>query len=79
MKKLFRNILCPVSFDENSIATLDMACDLAQDKDATIYLILSSRRHPLRQAPFPWSHFPRPSMMPGPGSRNWPPRIWKAG
>src|SRR5579863_7860247 len=59
MKKLFRKILCPVSFDENSIATIDVACDLAQDKDATIYLIHVVPAPPIEAGPVPMEPFPQ--------------------
>jgi universal stress protein A len=39
MKKLFKKILCPIDFDENSYFALDLACDLAKDGDSTIYLL----------------------------------------
>ncbi len=39
MKKLFKKILCPIDFDENSYFALDLARDLAQDTDSTIYLL----------------------------------------
>ncbi len=39
MKNRFKKILCPIDFDENSIAALEVACDLAQDADAIIYLL----------------------------------------
>jgi nucleotide-binding universal stress UspA family protein len=39
MKNRFKKILCPIDFDENSIVALEVACDLAQDADAIIYLL----------------------------------------
>jgi universal stress protein A len=39
MSKLFDKILCPVDFDENSIAALDFALRLAQQCGGTIYLL----------------------------------------
>lgn len=39
MQKLFKKILCPIDFDENSIAALDLARDLAADGDATLYVL----------------------------------------
>jgi universal stress protein A len=38
-KNLFRKILCPVSFDANSIAAVELACELAEGKNATVYLL----------------------------------------
>lgn len=40
MAKLFDKILCPIDFDENSIAALDLACELA-GPDSTIVLLHS--------------------------------------
>jgi len=39
MKTLFKKILCPIDFDENSIAALDAARDLAVDPDATVFVL----------------------------------------
>ena len=39
MAQLFRRILSPVDFDENSINALDLACKLAAQHDAALYLI----------------------------------------
>jgi nucleotide-binding universal stress UspA family protein len=39
MAQFFRRILCPVDFDESSIAALDYAADLAKDNDAALYLL----------------------------------------
>ena len=39
MAQLFRNILCPVDFDDNSMAALDIACKLAAQNDASLCLI----------------------------------------
>ncbi|MGO9058342.1 MAG: universal stress protein [Candidatus Binataceae bacterium] len=39
MKNIFKKILCPVDFDENSIAALDAARDLAVDPDARLYVL----------------------------------------
>lgn len=36
---LFRKILCPVDFDENSMAALDLACKLAAQNDAPVCLM----------------------------------------
>lgn len=38
MSKMFKKVLCPLDFDENSIGGLKLACDLIEDKDAVIYL-----------------------------------------
>jgi len=35
----FRNILCPVDFDENSMKALDVAADLARQSDGTVLLV----------------------------------------
>jgi nucleotide-binding universal stress UspA family protein len=37
--QLFRRILCPVDFDENSMAALDLACKLAAQNDAPLCLM----------------------------------------
>ena len=39
MAQLFRKILCPVDFDDNSMAALDIACKLAGQNDASLCLI----------------------------------------
>lgn len=39
MSKLFRNILCPIAFDVNSVRALEMARHLAAESDGTIYLL----------------------------------------
>ena len=39
MAKLFTKILCPVDFDENSMAALDFAARIASENDATLYLM----------------------------------------
>ena len=39
MKNLFKKILCPIDFDENSIAALDAARDLAVDPNATVWVL----------------------------------------
>ncbi len=59
MKKLFTKILCPVSFDENSIAALDVACTLAQAKDAVIYLLHVVPTPPVPVSPIPMEPFPQ--------------------
>jgi nucleotide-binding universal stress UspA family protein len=59
MKTLFTRILCPVSFDENSIAALDIACELAQGKDATIYLLHVVPMPPVPGSPIPMEPFPQ--------------------
>ena len=37
--KLFNKILCPIAFDDNSIAALTIARELTAGRDATIYLL----------------------------------------
>lgn len=39
MPRLFKKILCPIDFDDNSLAALDSARDLALESDATLYLV----------------------------------------
>jgi universal stress protein A len=39
MKKLFKKILCPIDFDDNSYFALELARDLAQDGESIIYLL----------------------------------------
>jgi len=38
MAQLFRRILNPIDFDENSIIALDLACKVAAHHDATLYI-----------------------------------------
>jgi nucleotide-binding universal stress UspA family protein len=39
MAQLFRKILCPVDFDDNSMAALDLACKVAAQNDAALCLM----------------------------------------
>jgi nucleotide-binding universal stress UspA family protein len=39
VEKFFERILCPVDFDDNSIAALRYAADLAKANDATLYVL----------------------------------------
>jgi nucleotide-binding universal stress UspA family protein len=39
MSPIFHRILCPIDFDDNSIAALDLACKLATQNDARVYLM----------------------------------------
>jgi len=57
VKNPFRKILCPVDFDENSIAALNAARDLAVDPDATLYVLHVVR---LVMAGFPKELHPYP-------------------
>jgi nucleotide-binding universal stress UspA family protein len=52
MVKLFKRILCPIDFDDNSMAALDFAAELARERSATLYII-----HVVR-APFQPSEVP---------------------
>jgi nucleotide-binding universal stress UspA family protein/predicted transcriptional regulator len=35
----FRNILCPVDFDDRSLAALDLASDIARQNDGTLFIL----------------------------------------
>jgi nucleotide-binding universal stress UspA family protein len=39
MAQVFRKILCPVDFDDNSMAALDLACRVAEQNDASLCLM----------------------------------------
>jgi nucleotide-binding universal stress UspA family protein len=39
MAKLFSKILCPIDFDDGSMQALDVAAKMAQESDATLYLM----------------------------------------
>lgn len=52
MAPLFERILCPVDFDENSMAALDLAAQMAQESKGTLYVL-----HVVR-APFQPSEVP---------------------
>jgi nucleotide-binding universal stress UspA family protein len=39
MDHVFRKILCPVDFDDNSMAALDIACKIAAQNDASLCLM----------------------------------------
>lgn len=56
---LFSKILCPVDFEENSIAALDIASELARERGATIYL-LHVARVPADQVDAPLPAGPNP-------------------
>jgi universal stress protein A len=57
MAKFFKKILCPVDFDENSMAALDYACRLAVENEAVVYVLhaifvpVTSPGLPLEQYP----------------------------
>ncbi len=57
MKNLFKKILCPIDFDQSSIAALDAARDLAVDLQATLYVLHAVRLvlsgFPKRFHPYP--------------------------
>jgi universal stress protein A len=59
MTKLFRKILCPVSFDANSVAALKVARDLAEEHDATVFLIHVVAAPPLGTGPIALEPFPQ--------------------
>lgn len=59
MQKLFTKILCPISFDENSIAAVEVARELVQDKDAAIYLLHVVPTPPVPATPIPMEPFPQ--------------------
>jgi nucleotide-binding universal stress UspA family protein len=39
MATLFKKILCPIDFDDNSMAALAFAARVAQDRNATLYVL----------------------------------------
>jgi len=39
----FRKILCPIAFDHNSIAALEIACEVAAGRSATVHLLHVAR------------------------------------
>jgi universal stress protein A len=39
----FRKILCPIDFDHNSTAALEIACELAEGRGATVHLLHVAR------------------------------------
>ncbi len=60
MTILFKKILCPVAFDDNSITALTVARDLTEGRDATIYLLhvvptTTIPASPIALEPFPQS------------------------
>ena len=58
MEKLFKRILCPIDFDENSYFALDLARDLAQEHGATIYLLHVLSLVPAPSAGVPMEPYP---------------------
>jgi nucleotide-binding universal stress UspA family protein len=60
MAQLFRRILCPIDFDENSLTALDIAIQVATQNGAAIYLahvvplpLGASEMVPIPSEPFP--------------------------
>lgn len=53
MSELFKNILCPIDFDDNSIAGLDEACTLAQQRDGVVHLLHVVHIVPTSEFPIP--------------------------
>ncbi len=57
MPRFFKKILCPIDFDENSMAALDYACRLAAESEAVLYVLhaifipVTSPGLPLEQYP----------------------------
>jgi universal stress protein A len=39
MAKIFKKIMCPVDFDQTSAAAVEMACELAESHNGTVYLL----------------------------------------
>ena len=58
MEKLFKRILCPIDFDENSYFALDLARDLGQEHNATIYLLHVVSIAPVPAAGVPMEPYP---------------------
>ena len=57
MAKFFKNILCPIDFDDNSIAALRYARDLAKEQDATLH-VMHVVFVPLASPGFPLEPYP---------------------
>jgi nucleotide-binding universal stress UspA family protein len=54
VEKLFKRILCPIDFDDNSVAALDLACKIAAQNEASICLLhVVSIPVPTELAPVP--------------------------
>lgn len=56
----FRKILCPIDFDNSSTAALEIACELAEGKGATVHLLHVARvpSHDMN-VPLPFNADPR--------------------
>jgi universal stress protein A len=63
VRKFFKKILCPIDFDDNSIAALHYARDLAVENGATIYL-MHVVFEPLARPEFPLDQYPLVSEEP---------------
>jgi len=59
MTKLFKKILCPVAFDANSVAALNVARDLTEGSEATIYLLHVVPTPPILASPIALEPFPQ--------------------
>src|SRR5258708_36103908 len=65
MTQIFRKILCPIDFDDNSIAALETACKVAAQNDASLCImhVVEISAHATE--------------MPPEGLKRWP--IWEDG
>ena len=63
MSRLFKRILCPIDFDENSMAALDIAAELARENNATLY-VMHAVFTPLGAPGFPLEPHPVVSEQP---------------
>jgi len=56
----FRKILCPIAFDNSSRAALEIACELAEARGATVHLLHVARvPTPDMDVPLPFNADPR--------------------
>ena len=56
----FHKILCPIDFDHNSSAALEIACELAEGRGATLHLLHVARVPPQdMDVPLPFDADPR--------------------
>lgn len=63
MGKFFKKILCPIDFDDNSIAALQYARDLAKENDGILY-VMHVVFVPLASPGFPTEPYPAVSEEP---------------
>ena len=81
MIQLFRKVLCPVDFSKHSLAALDVALKVAQQNDATLYLLNvapmpagAAGFQPVPMDPYPYLEKDGHERLEGSRGNGFPPR-----